>query len=233
MTFQTLDGPVLYMLMAVGLIFALAGLRLIFKNKEDENAARIELFGLKFQSSSAGTLVLLIGAAFLSTPLFAPRADAIAPPAPGTPANPPAAAAPADPPSGGATAIVLPASADAEEVENNDAITAANQFALGYGAKGSLDRNRDDFSDWYVIDTSGTGNTDFAVQARSSGSCRVYIYDQNEVEIDMFYCGNNGGSAVHKVFSKGNSKIFLQILFNNGSGSVKTDYEVFVRRVAD
>lgn len=226
MTLQSLDGPILYMLMAVGLIFALAGLRLIFKNKEDENAARIELFGLKFQSSSAGTLVLLIGAAFLSTPLFAPRANAVSPPV--TPSDPVAAQTPAVP-QPGKTAIVLPPSADAKEVEDNNSITDANQFTLGLGVKGDLDRNRDDYADWFVIDTSGTGNTDFTVQARSSGSCRVYIYDQNETEIGFFYCGNNGGSTHHTLFSKSNDKVFLQVLFNNGSGSIRTEYEIFFR----
>lgn len=73
MKLQALDGPVLYLLMAVGLIFTLSGLYFIFKRKDDENAARIELFGLKFQSSSAGTLVFLIGAVFLFIPLFAPK----------------------------------------------------------------------------------------------------------------------------------------------------------------
>ncbi len=48
MALQSLDPSVLYLFMGIGLVFTLSGLFFIFKRNVDENAARIELFGLKF-----------------------------------------------------------------------------------------------------------------------------------------------------------------------------------------
>ncbi len=70
MEFEALDGIKLVMLMAAGLLFAVVGLYLLIRPKPEGSAAKIELFGMKFESSSAGLLVFLIGAVFLVIPLF-------------------------------------------------------------------------------------------------------------------------------------------------------------------
>lgn len=224
MEFQALDGPIYYLFLILGLVFALAGLALIFKGKSDENAARIEMFGMKFHSSSAGTLVFLIGVAFLLIPLFVPRAER------GDVAGEPPSIGIADQTPGAGRALVLPQTAEAEEVEPNDTIDLANQFALGFGAKGNIDRDRDDFSDWYLIDTRTMHQKDLRVQIRSVwGGCRVIAFDANEEEIDDAYCDQSGGSRNFTFFNKENDRVYLRILFNNGSGAKRAEYEVFLR----
>lgn len=73
MDIVALDGTKLLILMLSGGIFAVAGIWLLFRPPTNGEAAKIELFGLKFQSSSAGLLVFLIGAAFLAVPIFVPE----------------------------------------------------------------------------------------------------------------------------------------------------------------
>ncbi len=86
-----LDGTKLLILMTAGGVFALAGLWLMFRPPVQGQAAHVELFGMKFQSSSAGLLVFLIGAVFLAVPVFVPereqRPGGAAPQGPGTPAS--------------------------------------------------------------------------------------------------------------------------------------------------
>lgn len=232
MIMQPLSGPILYLLLTVGLIFALAGLRLVFTKSSEENAARIELFGLKFQSSSAGLLVLLIGAAFLAVPIFNPpppaQSENVLEPSKkqldqGPAAlNPPSAKPPKE-------AILLPQEADTPEAEPNNKITDANQFALGFGAVGSIDKKRNDFEDWYVIDISGSEAVDFSTQIRSPGGCLLTVYDAQEEQIGYTYCNNGGGSQAVDVFAPNNDRLYLRVSFNGGSGRSKADYEVFMR----
>ena len=73
MTPVALDGTKLLILMLAGGVFAAAGIWLMFRPQAGGEAAKIEVFGLKFQSSSAGLLVFLIGAAFLAVPIFVPE----------------------------------------------------------------------------------------------------------------------------------------------------------------
>jgi hypothetical protein len=77
MQIVALDGAKLLALMLAGGVFALAGLWLMFRPQPAGEAARIELFGLKFQASSAGLLVFLIGAVFLAVPIFVPEKEGI------------------------------------------------------------------------------------------------------------------------------------------------------------
>jgi hypothetical protein len=231
MSIQTLEGPYLYLFMAIGLLFTLVGLYLILKRTTDENAAKIELFGLKFQSSSTGTLVFLIGTLFLLTPLFVPKIGnnsngVVQAPSKEQP-NP---VAKLDSNSTDVRALVLPVKAEAEEVEPNNQITQANQFIFGFGAKGALDRKRNDLHDWYVIDTSGYSGSDFTVQIRSQGGgCRVYAYDQYEELLDKEYCENSGGSARMDIFVENKERIYLMVTFNGGSSASNAAYEVFLR----
>lgn len=70
MNFDTVDDQQISLLMLAGGIFAFIGLWMMFRPKTDGHAAKIELFGLKFESSSAGLLVFLIGSGFLAAPVF-------------------------------------------------------------------------------------------------------------------------------------------------------------------
>jgi hypothetical protein len=143
MQIVALDGTKLIVLMLAGGAFALAGLWLMFRPQPEGEAARIELFGLKFQASSAGLLVFLIGAAFLSVPIFVPerpaadrRAGAAAGGAGHADASrtmPPGERRP------GQIAI------EAAEAEPNDTIASANLVSLGSVIRGELSRGDVDF----------------------------------------------------------------------------------------
>lgn len=228
MQLQALDGPIYYLFLVIGLVFAIAGLTFIFRGKADENAARIEMFGMKFQSSSAGTLVFLIGVAFLLIPLFVPKAET------GEVAAKPPSAEAQDQTTGTAQApgdlraLVLPQTADAEEAEPNDTITQANQFALGFGAKGSIDRDRDDFWDWYLIDTSSALGKDLIVQIRSPrGWCKVAAFDSQEQPIDKVDCDHNGGSGRFSFFNKEDDLVYLRVEI--WGVAQRTEYELFLK----
>ena len=224
MDLQPMAGPVIYALMLVGLCIAAAGLFLIFKRKGDEAAERVEILGMKLQSSSAGTIVFLVGAVLLAAPLFVPRSA-------GTPVSHASVEVetPVASPQGG-TALVLPPSANTPEQEPNNLVTQANQFSLGHGAGGTLDRERDDMEDWYVVDLGDSEATDYEVQVRNlGGGCRVVVFDQNEEKLDSQYCDNDGGSRIMSVFAPDNDRLYLRVTFNTGSGSRKARYEVFAR----
>jgi hypothetical protein len=72
--FQGVAPAKLIILMVAGAIFAFAGLWLMFRQTPAGDAARIELFGIRFRSSSAGLLVFIVGALFLAAPVFVPEA---------------------------------------------------------------------------------------------------------------------------------------------------------------
>ena len=68
-----LDAMKLTAMMVSGGVFAIAGLWLMFRPQQAGEAAKAELFGLKFQASSAGLVVFVIGAAFLALPIIVPE----------------------------------------------------------------------------------------------------------------------------------------------------------------
>jgi drug/metabolite transporter (DMT)-like permease len=73
MHFVEMDGARLTVFMIVGGLFSAAGIVLMFRAKQVESSARLELFGQKFEATSIGIVVFLIGAAFLATPMFVPE----------------------------------------------------------------------------------------------------------------------------------------------------------------
>ena len=75
-----MDSMRLWILMTAGGVFAIAGILLMFRAKQEGSSARLELFGQKFEASSAGIIVFLIGAAFLAAPVFVPERSALRPP---------------------------------------------------------------------------------------------------------------------------------------------------------
>ena len=60
-------------ILVAGGVFAFAGLALIFRPRRVGHSAKVEFFGLKFESSSAGVLVFIVGAAFLAFPSLLAR----------------------------------------------------------------------------------------------------------------------------------------------------------------
>lgn len=225
MAIPALEGYKLLLLMGAGALFALAGLYLLLRQQSDNvDAARIEIFGLKFQSSSAGLLVFLIGAGFIAAPLYAPersipdvntgaaltpRADAI-----GTSLDAaPSVAEPGD--------IRLPVRAAGEEVEPNDSIAEANQIAMGTAVRGTA---RDAEVDWFVFAPDPGQAADFRVTFRTlAGNCPTYhLLDgkENQLTYERVCNFEVSKSLIHPV----ESDTYFVLVRGNG----RTEYEVAV-----
>jgi hypothetical protein len=188
MQIVALDGAKLLALMLAGGVFALAGLWLMFRPQPAGEAARIELFGMKVQASSAGLLVFLIGAVFLAVPIFvpekpislapsvaandAPRANVQAPPFRATASEPATQVEEA--------AFDVHAGAFIDEREPNNAVTEANRLELGQTMRGHV---RPDDIDWFVVPTEGVEAESIRVIFRHLGNsgCPV-VSVQNAVE---------------------------------------------------
>jgi hypothetical protein len=168
MSFTALDSTKLLALMAAGGLFAIAGLWLMFRPKTDGHSAKIELFGMKFESSSAGLLVFVIGAAFLGSPLFVQERGAagLATTSGGAGAGTGSRADGSEPqaaPVDGAeaaegevrTTIAQPATVATnapraltvvgEEIEPNDNIAEANAIPVGSVIHGEVEADNPDF----------------------------------------------------------------------------------------
>jgi hypothetical protein len=191
MQIVALDGTKLIVLMLAGGAFALAGLWLMFRPQPGGEAARIELFGLKFQAGSAGILVFLIGAAFLAVPIFVPQQEAAetgSAPVPRSEAGPGGSET-----DDGAVApdLSLPRRADAEEIEPNSDIREANAIRIGQTIGGRITPAGD--VDWFVFAADAIQGERFRLTLRSRGAdCVDYILlDENENHI--------GGSRLYGV----------------------------------
>ncbi|MEX0349763.1 MAG: hypothetical protein AB3N15_10110 [Paracoccaceae bacterium] len=189
MDFEAQDSLKLIILMIAGAIFACAGLYLLLRRNPEGSTAKIELFGLKFESSSAGLLVFLIGAVFLAIPLFVPekagRASVIGGPRGGADA--------AQPAPGGA--VVLPATPDAAEIEPNERVQDANQLAIGATVSGKVIRGD---IDWYVISTEGEQGKILVVTLRHTGGSHIYGEVFNEDERRIGQLSASSGAAVER-----------------------------------
>jgi len=212
-----------YVLFALGVLFTLIGIYLIFVRKSDEKSASLELFGVKLQASSAGTLVFIIGTTLLLVTFLAPNNNGVANALPGFKQAKLISDQPVS-----AQAVLLPPKASAEEVEPNNHVSESNQFQLGNGVNGRLDKKRDDFADWYVVNTTGEG-TDYVARIRSDhNGCRLIVYDHLEQEIGDVYCNGDGGQRLIPIFVKNSDKLFLKVIFNSGSAARSSGYEVFL-----
>ena len=127
MDFPTVEPWKLLTLMIAGGVFSVSGLWLMFRVQSSGETAKVELFGLKFQSSSAGLFVFLIGATFLLLPLFVPERVSKVEEGVSIKSDLTSVEKLAGNISGN-MAVVLPASAGAAEQENNNFVTKANQI---------------------------------------------------------------------------------------------------------
>jgi hypothetical protein len=72
-TLPAVSSDKLLILLIAGGIFSLAGLWLMFRPQKEDDVAKLKIFGLEFQSSSAALLVFLIGAVFLVGGILLPE----------------------------------------------------------------------------------------------------------------------------------------------------------------
>lgn len=189
--FQALDSQKMTLLMIAGAVFAAVGLWLLLRPKPAHGAAKIELFGLKFESSSAGVLVFLIGAAFVSLPLFVEIKPMAA-----TVEGSVGESVPRE--NGGDSsniALVLPSDASVEESEPNDSVQDANQISLGQTMAGEV---RSDEADWVVVAIPEAGPRDIRVKLRklSGGTLWGNLYDADEERQTFIHVPTGAGTAV-------------------------------------
>lgn len=163
------------LLMLAGAVFTAAGLWLMLRPKKAADSAKIELFGMKFESSSAGLLVFIVGAGFLAVPLFVEVVDTPSRPVVGNDAvvdntltGDNDATAP----------LVLPKLPDVDEVEPNDDFRNPNQLALGTIVKGHIDSST---SDWFIVPLPGIPPSEtisLNVFSERGYSLFVSVYDE-------------------------------------------------------
>ena len=216
MTPVALDGTKLIILMIAGGVFALAGLWLMFRPQrgtEAGDAAKIELFGLKFQSSSAGLLVFLIGAVFLAVPIVVPEKPTTVTAAAGGAGSLPATGAPVrSDEGGGEPASATPPRASAETGQPSAASTDASSPATAGAAPPARPRatgretepneqyeganrlalgdslagalSRDE-EDWFAI-AAGGEQSRIEARVRSNSDCTgsyIYAYSPEERQL--------------------------------------------------
>jgi hypothetical protein len=223
MQIVALDGTKLIVLMLAGGAFALAGLWLMFRPQPAGEAARIELFGLKVQASSAGLLVFLIGAAFLAVPIFVPERDTSDPvesPAPRPGGGP--GGTRSDDGAADRTAIPLPLGPDVEEQEPNDTIATANAFGLGQTVRATLPP---DDLDWFVFSTEDADVESIRITFRNlGGDCPRYdLIDAVENRVTGAQVCSFAISDSRSVFVNG-PRYFVRVQ----SGSSRTTYELAI-----
>lgn len=188
-----LSSERLILVLIAGGVFSLAGLWMMFKPHPEGSTARIEFLGLKFQSSSAGVLVFLIGAGFFIFGIAAPEQQAVAE---GTETqfagtsengeednagddgpNVVQAAAPATPNVTAPSPRVV--TFDGEEAENNGSMPRANELPLGTSVVGSVSKGD---SDYFTV----------AVPEGMYGKISFNLNAKNEVWMQVF--NDIGGS---------------------------------------
>lgn len=213
MSFEALDGTKLLILMIAGAAFAAAGLFLLMKRRPI-GAAKIELFGLKFESSSAGLLVFFIGAAFMAIPLFAPeRMDSS-----NQNTNVPAVNGVVN----SLPAIVDPQSAEAQvvEMEPNGGIGQASILQPGQTLSGNV---REEDSDWIKILLPDGADPEVTIRVRkiSNGTLWASFHDASEVWLGSSPV-NSG--AVNKTIDTADAGVAYVRLSSGGGNRIK--YEV-------
>jgi hypothetical protein len=229
MQIVALDGAKLLALMLAGAVFALAGLWLMFRPQPAGEAARIELFGMKLQASSAGLLVFLIGAVFLAVPIFVPERDAprSVSPALGSASVP----TPSEGSATNATPVggLIPARqrATGTEVEPNDTPETANQIAVGDFIAGVVSSGTED---WFVVPVDAT-TTVLHVRIRNPGghnTCVIHFYSAAERALRS----NEGFPSEHTVKSwqlplDGSGAVYIRF---HAPYSQSCRYELFTSR---
>ena len=240
MEFEALDGIKLVMLMAAGLLFAVVGLYLLIRPKPEGSAAKIELFGMKFESSSAGLLVFLIGAVFLVIPLFVAEKKPVvvaggevaipAPaPAPGEMPNPkpsgtselgdePKAVQPTPTP-------VVTAGEKAEEAEPNGTFDTAMPFALGQTIKGQAVSGSD--IDWFVLPIPDSGIKGHEVKlkhyGKTGGWVTAVLFNKREEKVGSLAAGN--GATYLPIKTDLKEKLYFRVY---STFSYEREYELTV-----
>ncbi len=205
MDLNALDPGKMIVLMVFGGLFAMAGLWMILRPKPEGSKAKIELFGLKFESSSAGILVFLIGTAFLAIPIFVDERPAEALATSGGGGTTSAATTAAGAAEAGENAVQEgapetvaiavteggPIRVEGEEVEPNNSIPRANIVPLGASVAGD---HANATLDFYRIEVPEGTTGDISINVNGS-SLRTQVFNQFGEMIHNNYFGGPGSET--------------------------------------
>ncbi len=240
MVFEAQNSTILIVLMVAGAAFAGVGLWLLLKPKPTGSSAKIEIFGLKFESSSAGLLVFLIGAVFLAIPLFVPEKAPEVGQAQNAPDLQDAEDNPESAESDGATnnatgatnstgqaALVLPSDPQVSEIEPNDRIQAANQLGFGQILKGKV---RPGEADCCVIPLPSSPPEYVELKARhvGGGGFVSTVFDAQETK--KGYDIQSDGTKYIRVEVLGNDRFYVRMTLEY---SGPASYELALQAAAD
>jgi hypothetical protein len=221
-------------LMIAGAAFACAGLYMMLRPKP-EGAAKIELFGLKFESSSAGLLVFIVGAAFLAVTLFVPEKPSATPrtSAMERPDDEDGPSREVAPEIGSDTPAPEPGFEVTRgdlrkavvESEPNNTINDAQVLLPGQRATGAV-KYRD--SDWFVV-PDGTALVGQEIKLRrlsDRGELVVTAYDAREQVFREVKVAQN--TAFLEVDRDPGDRLYLRVL---GNSSFEGRYEIIMATV--
>ncbi len=224
MEFEAISTTRMIALMLAGGFFAFAGLYMMLRPRP-EGAAKIELFGLKFESSSAGLLVFMVGAAFLAVTLFVPERQAVSsqivddPKVDGPNANlkPDTPTKPEEVSEG---AVI-------NETEPNNGIREAQPLAVGQVVAGKFGKGSG--QDWYSVSFPNGDIAQHEIKLRhvNGNAVRVTVYDLRELEIGSLRTGS--GAAYLSLEDQTTDKIYIKTSGAIG-GSASDTYEVSIKR---
>jgi hypothetical protein len=158
----SLDETLLFVLMGLGVISMVAGLVLLFRGGARRDEQVVEFLGWKFQFTSAGLVVFLIGALFSAVPLFVGVNPSPAP------EHPPALA-----PQGG---VRPPVRTQDGEGEPNDYVTEATAIQIDATYAGAIDRNDKDFFA-FEVGPGAQAPRLILRRVQSTGGLRVSVFD--------------------------------------------------------
>ncbi|WP_281857532.1 hypothetical protein [Litoreibacter halocynthiae] len=223
MEFEAVSATRMIALMLVGGAFAFAGLYMMLRPRP-EGAAKIELFGLKFESSSAGLLVFLVGAAFLSVTLFVPERQTVSTQVDIVPVAGDSKEAPK--PVSAEESNQVSEIAVLEESEPNDGVRDADPLQIGQVVAGRFKNQAGDV-DWYSVsfDSGNIAQHEIKLRHVNGNRVAVTVYDLREQEIGRI--STNSGVAYLPLKDLTTSKIFLKVTGATGGWNSDT-YEVSV-----
>ncbi len=233
MEFEPIDATRMVVLMVAGGVFACVGLYMMLRPKP-QGSAKIELFGLKFESSSAGLLVFVIGAGFLAANLFVPvegsttSSSSVASSTAGSIATSNSAMESA----GEIRAVVQPASADAKEVEPNGSKESAMPLRVGQVVKATI--SEDDLdgswdSDWYYVDLPSGTIGQHEVKLRLVAGQTTFVKVFNERDELIKEVSTRSGAVYHDLKGQRGDRVYL-LVQRNLLRPIVREYELSVEK---
>ena len=230
MEFEPISTTRMSSLMVAGGLFACAGLYMMLRPKP-QGAAKIELFGLKFESSSAGLLVFIVGSAFLAVTLFVPEKTATRQSlaAEGQHQDTAVSDSKKETPVAGSNAPVSNTLHTKEE-EPNGSKETATPLAVGQVASGTISENDFDGtwdSDWYVVDfPPGTiGQHEVKLRLVSGQTTFVKIFNARDELIKEV--STRSGAVYYDLKGQRGDRVYL-LVQRNLLTPILRDYEISV-----